>query len=160
MAKGDRIVVTCPKCGKSTPATITMTDGGQIVGPFVMGAVADLVDLSAPFVLGAPRRTAARQARRPTYRKTRPLVEIGRVDNMAGWEYRFVDLFRGDQPRGSNGFEAFVEEVRLAGEDGWEAVVEGCPLIRATARTAIEATEEVLRQLKELAQAERGGGQQ
>ncbi len=43
---------------------------------------------------------------------------------MAGWEYKFVDLFRGDQPHGSNGFEAFVEEIRLAGEDGWEAVGE------------------------------------
>lgn len=43
---------------------------------------------------------------------------------MADWEYRFVDLFRGDQPRGSDGFEAFAEEIRLAGEDGWEAVGE------------------------------------
>jgi MFS family permease len=31
----------------------TMTDGGQILGPFVMGAMADAVDLSAPFVFGA-----------------------------------------------------------------------------------------------------------
>jgi MFS family permease len=31
----------------------TMTDGGQIVGPLVMGAIADAVDLSAPFLFGA-----------------------------------------------------------------------------------------------------------
>lgn len=31
----------------------TMTDGGQIVGPLVMGALADAIDLSAPFVFGA-----------------------------------------------------------------------------------------------------------
>ena len=31
----------------------TMTDGGQIVGPLVMGLVADAIDLSAPFALGA-----------------------------------------------------------------------------------------------------------
>ena len=31
----------------------TMTDGGQIVGPLVMGALADAVDLSAPFLFGA-----------------------------------------------------------------------------------------------------------
>jgi MFS family permease len=31
----------------------TMSDGGQIVGPLVMGALADAVDLSAPFVVGA-----------------------------------------------------------------------------------------------------------
>lgn len=31
----------------------TMGDGGQIVGPLVMGALADAVDLSAPFLLGA-----------------------------------------------------------------------------------------------------------
>jgi hypothetical protein len=30
-----------------------MTDGGQILGPFVMGAMADAIDLSAPFVFGA-----------------------------------------------------------------------------------------------------------
>jgi len=30
-----------------------MTDGGQIVGPLVMGALADAIDLSAPFILGA-----------------------------------------------------------------------------------------------------------
>jgi hypothetical protein len=43
---------------------------------------------------------------------------------MAGWEYKFVDLFRGNQPRGSTGFEALVEEIRRAGEDGWETVGE------------------------------------
>lgn len=31
----------------------TMSDGGQIVGPLAMGALADAVDLSAPFLLGA-----------------------------------------------------------------------------------------------------------
>jgi predicted MFS family arabinose efflux permease len=31
----------------------TMTDGGQIVGPLAMGALADAVDLSAPFFVGA-----------------------------------------------------------------------------------------------------------
>jgi hypothetical protein len=30
-----------------------MTDGGQIVGPLVMGFLADAIDLSAPFLLGA-----------------------------------------------------------------------------------------------------------
>jgi MFS family permease len=30
----------------------TMTDSGQILGPLVMGAVADAVDLSTPFLLG------------------------------------------------------------------------------------------------------------
>jgi len=31
----------------------TMTDGGQILGPLLMGALADAVDLSAPFLLAA-----------------------------------------------------------------------------------------------------------
>jgi MFS family permease len=31
----------------------TMTDTGQILGPLVMGALADAVDLSTPFLLGA-----------------------------------------------------------------------------------------------------------
>ena len=31
----------------------TMTDGGQIVGPLVMGFLADAIDLSAPFLFGA-----------------------------------------------------------------------------------------------------------
>jgi hypothetical protein len=31
----------------------TMTDSGQILGPLVMGALADAVDLSAPFLFGA-----------------------------------------------------------------------------------------------------------
>jgi hypothetical protein len=30
-----------------------MSDSGQIVGPLVMGALADAVDLSAPFLMGA-----------------------------------------------------------------------------------------------------------
>ncbi len=37
----------------------TMTDGGQIVGPLVMGFLADAVDLSAPFLLGAALLAAA-----------------------------------------------------------------------------------------------------
>jgi MFS family permease len=31
----------------------TMSDGGQIVGPIAMGALADVLDLSAPFLVGA-----------------------------------------------------------------------------------------------------------
>ena len=31
----------------------TMSDSGQIVGPLVMGAIADAIDLSAPFLMGA-----------------------------------------------------------------------------------------------------------
>jgi MFS family permease len=31
----------------------TMSDGGQVVGPLFMGALADAVDVSAPFVMGA-----------------------------------------------------------------------------------------------------------
>jgi MFS family permease len=31
----------------------TMSDGGQIVGPLAMGALADAIDLSAPFLVGA-----------------------------------------------------------------------------------------------------------
>lgn len=31
----------------------TMSDSGQIVGPLVMGALADAIDLSAPFLMGA-----------------------------------------------------------------------------------------------------------
>jgi MFS family permease len=31
----------------------TMSDGGQVVGPLLMGALADAVDVSAPFVMGA-----------------------------------------------------------------------------------------------------------
>jgi MFS family permease len=46
----------------------TMTDGGQIVGPLVMGLLADTIDLSAPFLFGAVLLTATawqchRQAR-------------------------------------------------------------------------------------------------
>lgn len=37
----------------------TVTDSGQIVGPLVMGAVADVVDLSTPFFLGAALLLAA-----------------------------------------------------------------------------------------------------
>jgi MFS family permease len=31
----------------------TMSDSGQIVGPLIMGALADAIDLSAPFLMGA-----------------------------------------------------------------------------------------------------------
>jgi len=42
-----------------------MTDSGQILGPLVMGALADAVDLSAPFLFGAALLTAmAWQCRR------------------------------------------------------------------------------------------------
>jgi MFS family permease len=37
----------------------TMTDGGQIVGPLIMGALADAIDLCAPFFLGAILLTVA-----------------------------------------------------------------------------------------------------
>jgi MFS family permease len=37
----------------------TMTDGGQIVGPLVMGTLADAIDLSAPFLVGAVLLAAA-----------------------------------------------------------------------------------------------------
>jgi hypothetical protein len=30
-----------------------MSDGGQIVGPLAMGALADVLDLSAPFLVAA-----------------------------------------------------------------------------------------------------------
>jgi uncharacterized membrane protein AbrB (regulator of aidB expression) len=30
-----------------------MSDSGQVIGPLVMGALADAVDLSAPFLVGA-----------------------------------------------------------------------------------------------------------
>jgi MFS family permease len=36
----------------------TMTDGGQIVGPLLMGYLADAIDLSAPFLFGALLLTA------------------------------------------------------------------------------------------------------
>jgi len=43
----------------------TMTDGGQIVGPLLMGFLADAIDLSAPFLFGAVLLTAtAWQCRR------------------------------------------------------------------------------------------------
>jgi MFS family permease len=43
----------------------TMTDSGQILGPLVMGALADAVDLSAPFLFGAALLSAtAWQCRR------------------------------------------------------------------------------------------------
>lgn len=37
----------------------TMTDGGQILGPLMMGALADAIDLSAPFFFGAALLAAA-----------------------------------------------------------------------------------------------------
>jgi len=40
----------------------TMSDSGQIVGPLVMGALADAIDLSAPFLFGAALLTAAAAA--------------------------------------------------------------------------------------------------
>ena len=43
---------------------------------------------------------------------------------MTRWEYKFVELFRGKQVRGSTGFAAFEEEMQIAGAEGWEAVGE------------------------------------
>ena len=37
----------------------TMTDGGQILGPLMMGALADAIDLSAPFIFGGALLAAA-----------------------------------------------------------------------------------------------------
>ena len=48
---GDR--VPPPRQGVAIGWLRTMTDSGQIVGPLVMGALADAVDLSAPFFAGA-----------------------------------------------------------------------------------------------------------
>jgi MFS family permease len=48
---GDR--VSGPHQGVAIGWLRTMADSGQIVGPLVMGALADAVDLSAPFVAGA-----------------------------------------------------------------------------------------------------------
>jgi MFS family permease len=42
-----------PRQGVAIGWLRTMTDGGQIVGPLVMGFLADAVDLSAPFLFGA-----------------------------------------------------------------------------------------------------------
>ena len=47
----------------------TMTDGGQIVGPLVMGALADGVDLSAPFFAAAALLLAAAWACRDPQRR-------------------------------------------------------------------------------------------
>jgi hypothetical protein len=47
---------------------------------------------------------------------------------MTRWEYRFIDLHRGTQfpavEPARNFFGEFSEEVRQAGEEGWEAVGE------------------------------------
>jgi MFS family permease len=60
----------------------TMTDGGQILGPLVMGALADAVDLSAPFVLGALLLlVAAWQCRRRATTMTPAVVPGGGGDN-------------------------------------------------------------------------------
>jgi MFS family permease len=47
----------------------TATDSGQIVGPLVMGALADAVDLTAPFMAGALLLVVSAAAARP---RTRP----------------------------------------------------------------------------------------
>jgi MFS family permease len=59
----------------------TMNDTGQIVGPLVMGAVADAVDLSAPFLIGAALLTAtAWQCRRQA--KVLGVVDVERGGNV------------------------------------------------------------------------------
>jgi MFS family permease len=45
--------VARPRQGVAIGWLRTMSDGGQVVGPLVMGALADAVDLSAPFIFGA-----------------------------------------------------------------------------------------------------------
>lgn len=52
-----------------------MTDSGQILGPLVMGALADAVDLSAPFLFGAALLTAtAWQCRRQANAISVPVI--------------------------------------------------------------------------------------
>jgi len=56
-----------------------------------------------------------------------PIRPVPRGDRTLVEDWVGVEVCRplqGDEPPESNGFEAFVEEVRLAGEDGWEAVGE------------------------------------
>lgn len=48
---GDRVAP--PRHGMGIGWLRTITDGGQIVGPLVMGALADAADLTAPFLCGA-----------------------------------------------------------------------------------------------------------
>jgi MFS family permease len=57
----------------------TMTDGGQILGPLVMGAFADGVDLSAPFLVGAVLLMAL--AWRCGRRGVSTVVAVGRGDS-------------------------------------------------------------------------------
>jgi MFS family permease len=45
--------VAAPQRGPAVGWLRTMTDGGQILGPLMLGALADTVDLSTPFVVGA-----------------------------------------------------------------------------------------------------------
>lgn len=54
---GDR--ASPPLRGVAIGCLRTMTDSGQILGPLVMGALADAVDLSAPFLFGAALLIAA-----------------------------------------------------------------------------------------------------
>ncbi len=54
---GDR--ATPPLQGVAIGCLRTMTDSGQILGPLVMGALADSLDLSAPFLFGAVLLIAA-----------------------------------------------------------------------------------------------------
>jgi MFS family permease len=42
-----------PRQGVAIGWLRTMTDGGQILGPLILGALADAVDLSTPFLCGA-----------------------------------------------------------------------------------------------------------
>ena len=59
----------------------TMTDGGQIVGPLIMGALADAIDLSAPFILGAVLLAAAAWQCRRRANAMSPAVTPGGRDS-------------------------------------------------------------------------------
>ncbi len=53
---GDRVAP--PLQGIAVGWLRTVTDGGLILGPLVMGALADAMNLSAPFILAAALLTA------------------------------------------------------------------------------------------------------
>jgi MFS family permease len=58
-----------------------MTDSGQIVGPLVMGALADRVDLSTPFLAGAALLAIAAWQCRRQANATPTAVSAGRGDS-------------------------------------------------------------------------------
>ncbi|MFI5909977.1 hypothetical protein [Dactylosporangium sp. NPDC051541] len=43
---------------------------------------------------------------------------------MTTWEYRYIDLYRGDGRDIQDAFDEFTAEMRRAGAEGWEAVGE------------------------------------